>query len=140
MRSIEFMHFNSFPAHLHRKDFLAGCLPGSPLGFPMVFLCFSLGFIHFLMERYVSRGVLSVAACCRLAMRSIECMHFHSVPAYLHHKDFLAGCLPGSPLGFSYGFPMLFLRFYSLPGGKIREPRCAVWRRLAMRSIECMHF
>jgi hypothetical protein len=89
----------------------------------------------------VSRGLPFAAACCRLAMRSIECMHFYSVPAHLHYKDFLAGCLPGSPLGFSFGYPMLFLRFYSLPGGKVHEPRFAACCRLAMRSsIECMHF
>jgi hypothetical protein len=43
------------------------------------------------------------------------------------------------PACFSYGFPMLFHRFYLLPGGKMREPRFAVFCRVAMRPIECVY-
>ena len=63
-------------------------------------------------------------------------MYFTGVPAHLYHKGFLPGGWLGSPLA----FPMLFLRFYFLPGAMIPELRFAVICRLAMRVIECVYF
>jgi hypothetical protein len=67
-----------------------------------------------------------------LAMRSIECVYFTGVPA-----PWLSAWLSA---WLSYAFPMLFLGFYSFPGGKIRVPRFAAYWPPAMRSIECVYF
>ncbi len=64
----------------------------------MLFLCFSSGFPHLPVERSLCR------------------------PLPLGRRR--RGVWP-CPAWFSYAFPVLFLRFCSLPGGKVPEPRSA---------------
>ena len=73
-------------------------------------------------------------------------LHLHIRSSYLRVKStspsqgLLTWWLAWLPALLSYAFPMLFLRFYSLPGAMIPVPRFAVICRLAMRVIECVYF
>jgi hypothetical protein len=92
MRVIECVYFTCVSAHLHYKGFLLDGLPSPPLAFPMLFLCFSLGFSHFPVERYLCRGLPLIAP---RRCAETECVYFTGVSSHLHYKtgSYLMACL-----------------------------------------------
>ena len=130
MRVIECVYFTGVPAHPHHKGYLPGDWLGSPPCFPMLFLAFP-------KVLFTSRCNDTCAAVCRHLPRGDAvnrmCV-FYGCSCTPPSQGLLTWWLAWLSACFSCAFPMLFRRFYLLPGAMIPVPRFAVYCVAAMRS------